>query len=141
MSFSFAQGIGDRVRHKHSPTRHGEWTFHLASTTWKSLAKLASMKFGWNTFGEYDIKVTRQIWIFNYEFISHTNVINIVYICKHRWISKQIYNNVIIYSSVQHKPLTNRQFYAKMARSLLSRIRIGFFLSFFHFIFFIFFYS
>ena len=50
-----------RVRHKHSPTRHGEWEFHLASTTKKSLAKMASIKFGRKRFGEYEIKVTRQI--------------------------------------------------------------------------------
>ena len=60
-----------RVRHKHSQTRHGEWKFHLASTTWKSLAKLASMKLGCKYFGEYEIKVTRQIRQFTHTLITY----------------------------------------------------------------------
>ena len=69
-----------RVRHKHSPTRHGEWKLHLASMTWKSLAKVASMKFEPKHYGEYEIKVTRQIkyalryfyqsYLFQISFIS-----------------------------------------------------------------------
>ena len=62
-----------RVRHKHSPTRHGEWKFPLASTTWKSLAKLASMKLGCKYFGEYEIKLTRQIRLFTNTFILFLN--------------------------------------------------------------------
>ena len=69
-----------RVRHKHSPTRHGEWKFHLASTTWKSLAKMSSMEFGRKHFGEYEIKLLAkfryaiiylyQSYLFQISFIS-----------------------------------------------------------------------
>ena len=106
-----------RVRHKHSPTRHGEWKFHLASTTWKSLAKMASMKFGQNNFGEYEIKVTRQILISTYILITFKHVSNIVHIFKYRWkfrsrLRRSQYKNKygdVISASILHdlKTLTN----------------------------------
>ena len=96
-----------RVRHKHSPTRHGEWKFHLASTTWKSLAKMASMKFGQNKNGEYEIKVTRQILICTYILIAFKHVSKIIHIFNDRWKfcsrlrrsqTRYKYDTVLIYS-------------------------------------------